>query len=575
MQSIEVKDAVLHKANPITLAPEFSRALQQSQFPLVVLFMGYSRAGKSTRLNQIVTKGNSLNLRGPFVARGGSDAVTVGFQACGPIPFDQLNDFHGLGLTIDRNRNPDVFLVDCEGMDHLDGSSPGFGKSMFALAQISAVNVIVFPALMSLKDIPPLTKLFQMSRIVQAADRQLETGFVVIEREIDPVSRTGDPLPDGTNEFEEGRHKQDMKRHKTVCQFLKQGNVRFKEENVLVLDQPTFENRVSYWNSLHDLMRGWYRIASKTLALPGKVLVEMFQMTIMTVQKLPNCDNLDIGFGELLTRLVREQFINAKRLTTGEFPELIDGPIQHLTVDELKQFKKWEFTADAQERVISLFQAKANEVHPFVCESFRTVFEEFCDELRSEVASSVNGVHLGHCTGTLLVDKVTRLLAKCENQIKSEVDHLQQDIGRVETYPFAKWGGELADWTEEKLRKCMGKYDAPITHLPQFREGIESLRKRVTGRVSEVEFQMRKSWKDILAVKVEREREQMKKEMNDKITQLQQENREKDQHMTQEIQRRVAEATKASKEEQAKMQAFFTNQIESMNRAAEHQNKEW
>jgi hypothetical protein len=432
IKSITIEDAVRHEANPIALAPEFRRALQRSQFPLIVLFMGYSRAGKSTRLNQILTKGQNLRLPGPSVARGGPDPVTVGFQVCGPIPFDKLNDLHGLGLTINPDRNPDVFLVDSEGIDHLDESSRGFGKAMFALAQISAVNVIVLPGLMSLKDIPPLGNLFRTSKMIQSAECQIETGFAVLEHGIDPGSVMGETLVDGTEAFEESRHSQDARRKKKVCEYLNQGNVRFAEANVIVLDQPAFDNEVSYWNSLHDLMRFWYTIALKTLILPGRMLVDVFRLTVMAIQKCPSWKTLNIDCGEILTALVRKQFVRAKRSTAAEFPELIDDRIEDLTVEQLKQIRKSDFVAAVQGEIVSLFQAKANESHPFVCESFCTLFGQFCDELRSEAASAVNRIYGTQCARTVLIDKAKRLLTKADNEIKREVERLQNDIGRVE-----------------------------------------------------------------------------------------------------------------------------------------------
>jgi hypothetical protein len=300
-------DAVNHLANPIQLCPEFRNALQRSRFPFIVLFMGYSRAGKSTRLNQIITRGDSLTLPGPFVARAGSAGVTVGFQFRGPIRFSELNTLHGLGLTIDPARDADVFLVDCEGMDHLDGCSQGFGKSMFALCQLSAMNVIVYGTTMNEHDIAPLTMLFRMSKVVTDAERQVETGFAVMERDINPVSRRGNDLEDGTDEFEQARHRQDDSRKRTVYRLLRAGDVRCSESNFIVLEQPTFDNRTSYWNSLHDLMRFWYTIASRTLILPGTTLVDLFDRTVRIITRMPNCEDVDIDYASILAQLVRDK----------------------------------------------------------------------------------------------------------------------------------------------------------------------------------------------------------------------------------------------------------------------------
>jgi hypothetical protein len=550
-----VYQVVDHEANPITLKPQFRDALQKSKFPFLILFMGYSRAGKSTRLNQILTKEEGFELPGPFVAQAGAKAVTLGFDFAGPVSFTDLNDLHGLGLTIDPNRDAEIFFVDCEGMDHLDGSSPGFGKSMFALCQLSVANVIVIHGAMTQNHVLPLTTLFRMSKIIQNTQNQIETGFTVIERNVGVVSPTGDTLEDGTPEFETVRHQQDASRKRVIYQLLRGGDVRCAEQNFQVLEQPTSENPISYWNSLRELMQFWYTIATKTLILPGTVLLSLFDRTVQIIDDTPNCDNVNIRFDAILTGFVRDTFTNARQAIVNEFDTLITHPIQRLTVNELKRFQKPAFIVATQETVISGFKTKANELHPFVCESFRYIFDEFCDGLRNQISTQVNEIHLLHCAGTLLLDKAANLLAKVDQEVSQKSELLQNDLQLVENYQFSTWGGKLADSTETKLRKCMDKYDSNVTHLSEYAKSIQTLRGQVTDRVDEVEIQMRRAWNKMKDAKAAQDRERLRSEMNEAIDKFDRDSKEKDEKFAQEAARLRDEAVKRRLQQEAAFRA--------------------
>jgi hypothetical protein len=182
----------------------------------------------------------------------------------------------------------------------------------------------------------------------------------------------------------------------------------------------------------------------------------------------------------------------------------------------------------------------------------------------------VNAAHLRHCAGTLVVDKTQRLRSKLEHEIKQEVEVLKGDIQRVEDYPFSRWAGELADLTEAKLRKCMVKYNSNLTNLPEFMQGIETLRKRVTDRVGDLEGQMRKAWKAMTAAKAEHEREQVRRELSERIASLEQANQQKDQNAFQESVRLHQQAENARKQEFDRIIAIMESRYNDLKTSSEH-----
>jgi hypothetical protein len=204
-----VQKAVLQQGNQILLTNEFRQALSNSLFPLVIPFLGCSRAGKSTRLNQLLSR--QLRSQQPFRSQGGSAAVTTGFDFSGPHDLQTLCRYHSVPYRLPSKRRADVFLIDCEGMDHLNGSSTGYGQVILALSQITTITVLIHGRLLSSNDIQHISRLFQMTKFLSSASQQLETGFVTIERAIGvPV----DPdVSDTSPEYEETRRVQNSWRN--------------------------------------------------------------------------------------------------------------------------------------------------------------------------------------------------------------------------------------------------------------------------------------------------------------------------------------------------------------------------
>jgi hypothetical protein len=415
---------------------------------------------------------------------------------------------------------------------------------------------------MSLKDVVPLTTLFHMSKVIQGTDRQIETGFAIIEHAVDVAGPNGEDLNDGTPEFEQMRRNQDIDRKQTIYRFLAGANVRCSERNLIVLEQPEFEHIESYWNSLRDLMRFWYETATRTLVLPGSALLGLFDKTVEIVTRVFNCENVNIRFDVILTTLIRDEFLKARTTVAVTFDDLFVQPIMRLTIPELKQLRKDRYIAQSQETAVAAFATAANEIHPFVCESFQVIFAEFRDGIRDEIATLIGTTYLNRCVAILLLDKVERLLMKVDAEIQQEFEKLRNHLELVESYPFSKFGSQLSEKTEIKLRKCMDKYDPHICVLRQYTKSVAKLRSEVLSRVDMIEIPMRREWNGVKDAKAEAERQALRAEQQKTIDKFEAEMKSQDAKHAAEAARMRDETMKQVEQ----IEQMFRRQIEEQNR---------
>jgi hypothetical protein len=171
-----------------------------------------------------------------------------------------------------------------------------------------------------------------MSKVIGSFQKQIETGFAALERDVGlPYDASGSPR-DGSLAFEEARHHQDANRKVVVSRCLAENGVPCSDDNILVLSQPTFDTPISYWNSMHDLVFFFRFILGKTLIIPGSALIVFFERTIETIKNLRDLKNVKIDVGGILLEMVREEFGQAMGLTRRRFQEIITEPIQNMEV---------------------------------------------------------------------------------------------------------------------------------------------------------------------------------------------------------------------------------------------------
>jgi ribosome biogenesis GTPase A len=103
------------------------------------MFVGNGRTGKSTRLNQLLSHKRKATVQ--FEAASGPNPITMKSQYIGPFKFRDLSKIHGLDLQVEAD--PDIFLIDCEGLQSLGKTTAVLKQAIFSLSQIVSMTVLV------------------------------------------------------------------------------------------------------------------------------------------------------------------------------------------------------------------------------------------------------------------------------------------------------------------------------------------------------------------------------------------------------------------------------------------------
>jgi hypothetical protein len=88
--------------------------------------------------------------------------ISTAFQFCRPIRFADFSRLHNIKLT--GEKDPDVFLIDCEGLHSLSDATPSLKKATFALAQMSSLTVLVVRGMSNYNNIDSAKSLFVLGR---------------------------------------------------------------------------------------------------------------------------------------------------------------------------------------------------------------------------------------------------------------------------------------------------------------------------------------------------------------------------------------------------------------------------
>jgi hypothetical protein len=125
---VQIRSLLTFNESDFELSPEFREALGQPSRALIIILVGGDGVGTSGRLNQIVIR--NLRMMCPFRSEPGTSPVTDAFQFCGPIKFADFGRLDGIDFR--STKDPDIFMVDCEGLYALSQTAPGAKKAAVA-----------------------------------------------------------------------------------------------------------------------------------------------------------------------------------------------------------------------------------------------------------------------------------------------------------------------------------------------------------------------------------------------------------------------------------------------------------
>jgi hypothetical protein len=89
------------------------------------------------------------------------DPVTKRFQYFGPFKFDHRSQIHGIPLSVPCD--PDLFLIDCEGLHSLSSTTAFLKQATFALSQMVSMTVLVMKDMVNHENIENVRSMFVLS----------------------------------------------------------------------------------------------------------------------------------------------------------------------------------------------------------------------------------------------------------------------------------------------------------------------------------------------------------------------------------------------------------------------------
>lgn len=216
----------------------------------IVVFVGQSRIGKSTRCNQLASGINRLRAKKPFKVNADDIAVTSGFNAY-VIKQSFLATNFGIELDDDDQEDRYVVIIDTEGTENLQSPSPSLLKGLIVVQQIASVIVFFNRLSINSSVIKDLKKQICFGRLLNENQSCLSAGLVFMSSD---VGIDDDEFPT-YEEQEIYRKKRDQDRKKEMLDILAGDGIHIPEDSFCMIKQVEFSNSPIYWNSMKDLVK--------------------------------------------------------------------------------------------------------------------------------------------------------------------------------------------------------------------------------------------------------------------------------------------------------------------------------
>jgi hypothetical protein len=476
----EIDEVFSIKKDYFELNPSFKEKLRRSNNPVLIAFQGKSRAGKSTRLNQLITR--KIRSTKPFVSKGGALSVTKNFQYYGPISLEEFGKIHNINLINNVNSNSDIFVIDAEGMDHIDGSSNFLRAAMFAISQMAYVNVIMLAALINQNDIRELKSFFGVSkRLKNASNSSINPGTVIFERTIGIDFE----YEDGTEEFESARKIQDETQKGKILELLNQEKINCDKDNLVVLCQPDFDYPLSYWLCMDDFIHFVGKIIQKSFPISGSIFVDLFSEVIKCINGISDFDNPDIPFEQIFQNLIINSFLETKKISINYANSIIPTEIEHLEKEELKSFSKSNFREGQLLKIQDFFLTKANELFPNITNDFPDQFEEYKNQMIKEIDTLIHVKYLQKCIIILIPSELNHILKLSSEQISTKLTEILPQ--NIKSFNFKEFLNDMQKKYENIYHENIHNIYKPLIETSEFSDSINIINKEIDSIVTHLE----------------------------------------------------------------------------------------
>jgi hypothetical protein len=476
---------------------KFADDLTASASPFVIMLVGNGRAGKSTRANQLVQ--HQLNCDSPFEALSGSEPVTMKFQYCGPFKFGQLSQIHGIPLQV--GSDPDIFLIDCEGLHALGKSTAVLKQATFALSQLVSMTVLVMKDLVNHDNVESVRSLFDLSHAFSRHLPGFEIGTTIMMREVGIRYPRGKTLT--LDQKDQLRQQSDVKQRGMILDVLNRARVAFSEDDLLVLAQPTFDDPDLYWKSINDFLFFAVHVAEKRKPISGKSLLALFGEAKPSIMAITDFSNPSIPFEQIMQNITNRYLKEAQDIAIAAVEPDVRDHMALLNSGSLRAGIDIYFVADAVVRCIRAFEIKAEELFPNALGYSPENTEKYRQSIKENVESISNTLFVKQCISVLIPDLRAEIVKGIVDAIDVELRSVP--IENIGVFPFTDLSSRYEESAIGQFEIASGTVHRGILTSPEFKHLIAELRKQVSNHVKDVEVHRKQEHAQYIAEAIARE----------------------------------------------------------------------
>jgi hypothetical protein len=492
---IQIHEAFQFSEDKLDFWPtsDFTTDLKASQCPFIVMLVGNGRTGKSTRANQLVRR--ELRPDGPFQAENGPDPVTFGFQYAGPLRMSELCQIHHVQPPAQKS-DPDVFIIDCEGLHSLGETTPALKQATFSLAQMASVTVLVTRGPLNHDNIASAQALFTLCRAFSRRIPGFATGTVVMETEVGVPTR-GKKL--NLDESDQLRKEADLKERKAVLNVLNQQTTEFSAKDLLVLAQPELpagseggNAGALYWRSIQDLVGFLAVIAARRERFSGQSLLELFDEAKPSIREIKDFGNLSIRFEDIMARITIRYLSEASSAALEAGRKRISGTIASLNENALRAGMDMNFVGDETNNCLIDFATRARESLPNLLECLPEETTKNETAIQKEIKRLCDERFVERCFAIL----IPKLATKTLEQIRDEIDVEIKGIP-IEHLPAVTFAQLSARYEEIALFRCTNEARNIHSGIPsssEFSRVQSQLKSAVSSYVLHVETERKQAY---------------------------------------------------------------------------------
>jgi hypothetical protein len=295
---------------------------------------------------------HKLGAQKPFAARAGPERITMKFQYVGHPKFRQLSQIHGIQFEV--NSDPDIFLIDCEGLHSYDQTTPALKQATFALSQLVSMTVLVMKDQVNQSNIEKVRSLLALSHGFSETLPGFEIGTTILMRDVGARCPKGKTLT--LAQKNELRQQSDRKQRTHILKALNDAGVRFSEQNLLVLVQPVLmSDGELYRTSIEEFLMFTTKIASTRANISGESLLNLFKRVKPSVMRIPDLSNPSIPIAQVM----RKSAIHELTAATASLEQEIRQYMVGLDSSSLRARIDARFVRTKTSKLIRHFQKKA------------------------------------------------------------------------------------------------------------------------------------------------------------------------------------------------------------------------